>query len=71
MPNKPKTQHRSIRVPDDKWDALDKVTEAMGMDRAKAINAFIDWLIREPGAKLPERLPREATDTARKTPPAE
>lgn len=64
MPNKPKTQHRSIRVSDDKWDTLGKVAEAMGVDRAKAINHFIDWYLREAGAKLPERPSREQRDAA-------
>ena len=58
MPNQPKTQHRSVRVDTDRWERFAAAAAAEGSDRAKAINAFIDWYLREPGAKLPERPPR-------------
>jgi hypothetical protein len=32
---------RQIRVTDELWDAFDEATEAMGTDRAKALNAFM------------------------------
>lgn len=57
MPNRPKTQHRSVRVPTIRWKRSDKATQLMGTDRAKAANDFYAWYTREPGAKLPERPP--------------
>lgn len=55
MPNKPATQHRSIRIPNDRWaDAKDNAT-AIGTDRTAWINAALAWLNREPGAKMPKR----------------
>lgn len=32
---------RQIRVTDELWEAFDEATEAMGTDRAKALNAFM------------------------------
>jgi hypothetical protein len=64
VPNKPKTQHRSIRIPDDDWDDLGTLADAMGIDRAKAVNQLIRWYIRRPGAKLPERPAREPAPPA-------
>lgn len=34
----------------------------MDSDRAKALNQFIHWYLRRPGAKLPERPEKEFTD---------
>ncbi len=59
MPNKPKTQHRSIRVSDDKWDLLGQAAKLMDSDRAKVVNQLIDWYLREAGVKLLERPSRE------------
>ena len=75
VPNKPKTQHRAVRVPDADWNDLGTTTAHMDSDRAKALNQFIAWYLRRPGAKLPERPAKEFTDTLtgedpRKTPPA-
>ena len=56
MPDKPKTQHRSIRVPDERWAAAEPAAVAGGFeDRAKLINALLAWFLREPGARLPKR----------------
>jgi len=75
VPNKPKTQHRSVRVDDPDWNDLGTATAHMGIDRAKALNAFVHWYLRRPGAKLPDRPTKEFTDRltgedSRKTPPA-
>ncbi|WP_069162948.1 hypothetical protein [Nocardia altamirensis] len=55
MPNQPKTQHRSVRVDEDRWTRFETATMDNGTDRAKALNAFMAWYLREPGAKLPQR----------------
>lgn len=70
VPNKPKTQHRSVRVEDADWDDLGTVTKAVGTDRAKALNQFIEWYLRRPGAKMPERPSREVIDVATRKEPA-
>jgi hypothetical protein len=57
VPNKPRTQHRSVRVDDAEWDDAEQATAEMGTDRAKVINQFLRWYLRRPGARLPERPP--------------
>lgn len=57
MPNKPATQHRSVRIPDDRWANAKRNTEALGTDRGAWINEALAWLNREEGAKLPKRPP--------------
>jgi hypothetical protein len=57
VPDQPKTQHRSVRIPDQRWEAADRCARAMGSDRAKLINEYLAWLTREPGARLPKRPP--------------
>lgn len=57
MPDAPKTQHRSVRIEDDDWADLGDRAGVVGLDRAKAINQFVRWYIRRPGAKLPTRPP--------------
>lgn len=55
MPNQPRTQHRSVRVKDQEWEDLEAAARDLGLDRAKVINQLIEWWLRRPGAKLPER----------------
>lgn len=55
MPNKPATQHRSIRIPNDRWAAAAENTASLNTDRASWINDALAWLNREPGAKMPKR----------------
>lgn len=57
MPDQPKTQHRSVRVPDEDWTDLETASAGVGSDRAKVINLLIRWYLRRPGAKLPPRPP--------------
>ncbi len=57
VPNKPKTQHRSVRVDDADWADLGAAAERQGTDRAKVLNQFIAWYLRRPDAELPERPP--------------
>lgn len=58
VPNKPGTQHRSIRISDEDWDDAEQAAASMGTDRAKVVNQFLRWYLRRPGAKLPERPPQ-------------
>jgi hypothetical protein len=55
MPNKPKTQHRSVRIGDDDWRDLLAAAKVQGTDRAGAINELIAWYLRRPGATMPKR----------------
>ncbi|HEY1344631.1 MAG TPA: hypothetical protein VGF54_06590, partial [Streptosporangiaceae bacterium] len=57
VPNKPRTQHRSVRVGDEDWADLETASGSLGADRATVIRQFIHWYLRRPGAKLPERPP--------------
>jgi hypothetical protein len=59
VPNKPRTQHRLVRVEDADWDDAERATADMGTDRAKVINQFLRWYLRRPGARLPERPPAD------------
>ena len=52
MANQPKTQHRSIRVPDDEWRRFGLLTYERGTNRAEAINVFIRWYLG--GGELPQ-----------------
>lgn len=49
------TPHRPIRVPKDRWDAFGLLVGVRS--RAKVVNEFIAWYVREPGARLPQRPP--------------
>jgi hypothetical protein len=64
MPNVPKTPARQIRI-GDTWYDFDAAAKAMGTERAAVIRDLINWYIREPGAKLPERPDREVIVKAR------
>ena len=55
VPNKPRTQHRSVRIDDADWTDLDAVAALQGTDRAKILNAYVQWHLHRPDAKLPER----------------
>ena len=60
VPNKPGTQHRSVRISDEDWRDLETATGALGSDRATVIKEFIHWYLRRPRAKLPVRPERKA-----------
>ena len=55
VPNVPRTQHRSVRVDDADWADLDALAQLLGMDRAKVINAYVQFFLRRPGATQPGR----------------
>jgi hypothetical protein len=49
------TQHRSVRVDDDRWRLLGDRTAERQSSRGEVINEFIAWYLREKNARLPER----------------
>lgn len=57
VPDKPKTQHRSVRIDDPEWDDGEKAaaSDELHTDRSKVINQLYAWWLRRPGAKLPTR----------------
>ncbi|NED75369.1 hypothetical protein G3I51_24200 [Streptomyces sp. SID9944] len=65
-PNVPKTPARQIRI-GETWYDFDAAAKAMGTERAAVIRQLIDWYIREPGAKLPNRPDRSVIEEARAT----
>lgn len=59
VPNKPRTQHRSVRIDDAMWADLEAAARELGLDRAKVINDLISWWLRRPGASMPARVSPE------------
>jgi hypothetical protein len=55
MPDKPKTQHRSVRISDDDWRDLLTAAQTDDSDRGTVIKELISWYLRRPGARLPKR----------------
>lgn len=55
VPNKPRTQHRSVRVDDPEWDDLEAAAEHIDLDRAKVINQLIENWLGRPGVEAPQR----------------
>jgi hypothetical protein len=52
-----KTVRRQIALSDALWERLGRLVGDRG--RSEAIRALVAWYLREPGAKLPERPPRQ------------
>jgi hypothetical protein len=49
MPNQPKTQHRSIRVPDDLWHAALVRAADEGTTVAEKVRTWLqEWLAEQP-----------------------
>lgn len=61
-----KTPSRPIRVDQELWASFGEAAGDQGMDRSAVLRAFMDWYIREPGAKLPDRPERPVIEAARK-----
>jgi hypothetical protein len=62
VPNKPKTQHRSMRVDTPEWSDLEIGAEDIDLDRSKVINQLVKWWLRRPGVELPDRPSAERMD---------
>lgn len=48
-----KTQHRSVRVPDARWEAAKRVTRANGTNVAEVVNQALQEYIDEHEAEAP------------------
>lgn len=55
--NRHTTPRRQIGIAGDQWERLKKLVGERG--RGEVIRALVAWYLREPGAKLPERPPRQ------------
>lgn len=44
-----------IRIPWARWNRIGRAAKNAGTDRAKIVNEFMAWYLREPGAKMPGR----------------
>ncbi|EOD70351.1 hypothetical protein [Amycolatopsis vancoresmycina] len=49
------TTRHSVKMPDNRWDALGEKAGEAGSDRSKVLNELAAWYVREPEAKLPKR----------------
>ena len=56
VPNQPKTQHRSVRIPDEDWTEVMAKAKEADTSAGELIRDFLGWWLRRPGAKLPKRL---------------
>ncbi len=57
MPNRPRTPHRTIRVPDDVWAAAMAVAARRGETLSDAIRRFLDAYARGQGSPPSQRQP--------------
>ncbi|MFI7293981.1 hypothetical protein [Streptomyces sp. NPDC050121] len=55
MPDKPKTQHRSVRISDDDWADLLAAAKTQDSDRGRVIKDLVAWYLRRPGVTQPHR----------------
>lgn len=55
MPNAPKTPNHTVRIPDERWIAVDETAREAGTDRPTVVNDLLAWYVNEKGAKLPKR----------------
>lgn len=67
MPDKPKTQHRSVRIPDDDWADLLAAAKTQHSDRGTVIKELVAWYLRRPGAKQPARPEPEVWQSSKET----
>ena len=68
MPDKPKTQHRSVRISDDDWADLLAAAETQGSDRGTVIKELVAWYLHR--ADAPKRLTRPDADAWKTERPA-
>lgn len=59
MPRTPMPK-QAIRLSKEKWDRLGAAADTIDADRSEVIRQLVDWFLRERGAVLPERPPRES-----------
>ena len=51
----PDTPMKPVRMPDALWTAAGEAAKRAGTDRSAVIRQFLQWYVREPGAKMPKR----------------
>ena len=61
MPDKPKTQHRSVRISDDDWRDLLAAARTQSSDRGTVIKELVAWYLHRPDA--PKKLSRPDVST--------
>jgi len=54
-----KTPNRNLRVVDEVWKPALASAKTQGQTITDVITQFLRWYLRHPGAKLPERPPRQ------------
>jgi len=52
-----------IRFPNQDWEDLGEAAKAAGSDRSAVIRQFVNWWLRRPLARLPERPAEHAAST--------
>ncbi|MYU24609.1 GIY-YIG nuclease family protein [Streptomyces sp. SID8352] len=62
----PYPKPRQVRIATQRWIEFGRAAKVGGTSRGKVVAQLIDWYIREPGAKLPDRPERAVTEAARK-----
>lgn len=50
-----KTPQHTVRMSDERWNALGSKAEKAGSDRGKVLNDMAAWYVGEDDAELPER----------------
>ncbi|EFK99541.1 predicted protein [Streptomyces sp. SPB78] len=56
MANQHRHPVRGLRgIEGDLWQDFEKATTDTDSDRSAVLRAFMEWFVRRPGAKLPER----------------
>lgn len=53
------TPKRGIRIPDDTWLPAVETARKQDTSAGELCREFLDWYLRKPGAKLPQRPPAE------------
>lgn len=50
-----KTPLQNVRMEKPLWRRLGRAAAAVGTDRSTLIREFAEWVVREPGARIPRR----------------
>jgi hypothetical protein len=55
VPNQPKTPNRVVRIDDQVWRDLGAAADDAGTTRSDLIRQLVNWYLRYPKAKRPDR----------------
>lgn len=50
-----KTPLQNIRMEKALWRRLGRASDALGTDRSTLLREFAEWVVREPGVRMPKR----------------